>query len=107
MGDKLSRSINKVKPKAVLEEESELRDARMRGGGNVHLAIKIDFEGESRGVKNRAAIVTAAQMELHFTGNVGSQTSFEVFANQANCRFARHTHHGTLELGLMPWIMHG
>lgn len=53
----------------------------MIGGRGFHFAVKIDFEGQSGGIKNGAAIMAIAQVALDFARNFGRQAAFQIFAN--------------------------
>jgi len=65
-----------------------------------HFAVEIDFEGEGCGVKNGAAISALAQMPLNLASYLRRESSFQIFANQPDCRFARYAHDSTFrELG--------
>jgi hypothetical protein len=50
---------------------SGLGDSRAIGVGGFYFAVKVNFEGESRGVKNCAAIRAVTQVALHFARDFG------------------------------------
>jgi hypothetical protein len=53
----------------------------MIGGRCFHFAVKINFEGQSGGIKNSTAIMAIAQVALDFAPNFGRQPAFQVFAD--------------------------
>jgi len=70
-------------------------------GGNFHLAVEIDFQGQGCSVEHRPAIVAGTQMVLDFTAYFWSEAPFQILTDQSNCSFACHTHNGPpVELGL-------
>jgi hypothetical protein len=50
-------------------------------GDRFHFAVEINFQGQGRSVKNRAAILAAAQVTLYFARDFGRQSAFQVFAD--------------------------
>ena len=53
----------------------------MIGGRGFHFAVKINFEGQGGGIKNRSAIVAVADMALKFARNFRRQSTFQIFAD--------------------------
>ncbi len=60
---------------------SGLGDARAVGGGGFHFTVKVDFQGERRGVENRTAILAATEVPLDFARDFRGQPTFQIFAD--------------------------
>jgi hypothetical protein len=58
----------------------------------LYLAIEIDFQRESCGIEDSAAIPALSQVALNFTRYLRSEAPFQILANKPDCGLARHAH---------------
>jgi hypothetical protein len=62
-------------------QHSGLRYTRSIGGNGFHFAVKVDFEGQSRSVKHRAAVLAIAEVSLDFPADFRREPTFQILTD--------------------------
>jgi hypothetical protein len=82
-----------------------LSDAGTDSVSRFHFAVKIHFQRQRGSIEDRAAILAIAKMALDFSSHFRREPTFQIFADEADCRFASDTH-GRSPGAELPIFMH-
>ena len=77
---------------AKSQRGSSLGNSRTFGHDWYKLPVKVNFESQSGSVKYGAAILAVAKVVLDLSPNLSCESSFEIFADQADRSLAGHAH---------------